>query len=344
MNICILIQRSRPFSARDFHAGAVGGTQAALVVLAEGFAALGHSVTVANTLQAPVSERSVRYCGQEDVRGGRFDLLLLVRDWAPVVESIESARRLLLLTDVEHPDRATLPRAFAWARHVLLMSRFQEGRLLQSHGEPFARLPRTVVGLPIEIADYGDFAETREPLLLYCSVPGRGLVHLQRILPAIRRRVPEAQLVVTSDTTLWGQASQRARYESKLSRIDGLEYLGGVTRPELVDLQKRARVLAYPCHFIEGFCLSAAECLVSGAVPVTTKDFALVETVGDRGVLVKGRPDGFLYRYLFVRAAVRLLTDDRHWLAMARRARADGLSRFAPRTVCERVLALAAAA
>lgn len=341
MNICILIQRTRPFSARDFHTGAVGGTQAALVVLAEGFAALGHTVTVANTLQAPVNERSVRYCGQDEVRGGKFDLLLLVRGWAPVVASIEATRRLLLLTDVEYADPAALAPAFAWARHVLLMSRYQEKRLLQSLGEPFARLPRTVAGLPIDIADYDEFASAREPLLLYCSAPDRGLVHMRKILPAIRRRVPDARLVVTSDKTLWGQESLRPEYERKLSGLDGLEYVGAVDRPELVNLQKRARVLAYPCHFIEGFCLSAAECLVSGAVPVTTKDFALVETVGDCGVLVRGRPEEFLYRYLFVRAAVRLLTNDRHWLAMARRARADGLARFAPRTVCERILAIA---
>jgi glycosyltransferase involved in cell wall biosynthesis len=341
MNICILIQRTRAFSGRDFHEGGVAGTQAALVVLAEGFAALGHSVTVANTLQTPVTERSVRYCGQEDVRSGRFDLVLLVRDWAPVAESIESTRKLLLLTDVDQANRPTLPRALAWTRHVLLMSKYQEQRLLQLLGEAFVRLPRTVTGLPIDVDDYGEFALAREPLLLYCSVPDRGLVHLRKILPAIRRRVPNARLVVTSDTTLRGQESRRAWYEKKLSKLAGVEYLGAVNRPQLVDLQKRARVLAYPCHFMEGFCLSAAECLVSGAVPVTTRDSALVETVGDRGVLVRGRPGGFLYRYLFVHAAVRLLTNEQHWLAMARRARADGLIRFAPRTICERMLAAA---
>jgi glycosyltransferase involved in cell wall biosynthesis len=340
MNICILIERTRPFSGRDFHNGAVGGTQAALVVLAEGFAALGHSVTVANTLPAPVIERSVRYCGQREVLGGRFDLLLLARNWAPAAASIESGRKLLLLTDVEYADHATLARAIAWAPHILLMSAYQERRLLQDLGEPFARRPRTVTGLPINVSDYDEFAVAREPLLLYCSAPDRGLLHFRKILPAIQRRVPEARLIVTSDKTLWGQESLAAIYEKKLLGLAGLEYLGAVSRSVLVDLQKRARVLAYPCDFIEGFCLSAAECLVSGAVPVTTANYALIETVGDRGMLVKGPPGGFLYRFGFVRAAVRLLTDERFWLSAARRAREDGLSRFAPRTVCERILAL----
>ncbi len=318
----------------------MGGTQAALVVLAEGFAALGHSVTVANTLHAPVTVRSVRYCGQQEVRGGRFDLLLLARDWASAVESIESGRKLLLLTDVEYADHASLARALAWAPNVALMSRYQERRLLQALGEPLARRPRTITGLPINVFDYGEFSTARAPLLLYCSAPDRGLVYMRKILPAIQRRVPEARLVVTSDKTLWGQDSLKAVYEKKLRDLPGLEYLGAVSRAELVGLQKRARVLAYPCEFIEGFCLSAAECLVSGAVPVTTADFALVETVGDRGRLIRGRPNGLLYRIGFVRAATRLLKDERYWLSMALRAREHGLARFAPRTVCERILAL----
>lgn len=322
----------------------MGGTQAALVVLAEGFAALGHSVTVANTLSTSVVERAVRYCGQQDVAGAQFELLIMARDWAPVVESIQCRKKLLLLTDVEYGDHATLARAFAWTSRIALMSKYQEAQLLRSLGEPFARLPRAVTGLPVDVSDYGDFAVAREPLLLYCSVPDRGLAHMRRILPAIRRRVPEARLVVTSDKTLWGQESLRACYEAKLRGLEGLDYVGAVSRPALLDLQRRARVLAYPCDFAEGFCLSAAECLVSGAVPVSTADFALAETVGDRGVLIKGRPDGVLYRHRFARAAARLLTDESYWLAMARRARADGLARFAARNVCERLLAPAAAA
>ena len=66
-------------------------------------------------------------------------------------------------------------------------------------------------------------------------------------------------------------------------------------------------------HFEEGFCIAAAECMAAGAVPVTTKAFALTTTVGPAGVLIGGRPRSWFYRRKFVSAAVRLLTDDGHW-------------------------------
>jgi hypothetical protein len=80
---------------------------------------------------------------------------------------------------------------------------------------------------------------------------------------------------------------------------------------------------------------------VSGAVPVTTDGYALRETVGDRGILVSGSVGGFFYRRRFVDAVVNLLLDEEMWWRTARRARDDGLVRFAPATVCTRILDVA---
>ena len=92
----------------------------------------------------------------------------------------------------------------------------------------------------------------------------------------------------------------------------GIRYLGHVDRATLLVEQQRARVMAYPCTFEEGFCIAAAECMAAGAVPVTTNNYALRTTVGDSGSLVSGRPRSWFYRRAFVKAAVRLLTDDQY--------------------------------
>src|SRR6185503_9549688 len=102
----------------------------------------------------------------------------------------------------------------------------------------------------------------------------------------------------------------------------GVKYLGHVDRATLIAEQLRARVMAYPCTFAEGFCIAAAECMAAGAVPVTTNAFALTSTVGDAGILVDGRPRSWFYRRKFVNAAVALLGDDQHWLARSRECRA----------------------
>ena len=105
----------------------------------------------------------------------------------------------------------------------------------------------------------------------------------------------------------------------------GVKYLGHVDRSTLIAEQLRARVMAYSCTFAEGFCIAAAECMAAGAVPVTTNAFALTSTVADAGILVDGRPRSWFYRRKFVKAAIRLLTDDEYWrdrsLACQRHAR-----------------------
>jgi glycosyltransferase involved in cell wall biosynthesis len=187
----------------------------------------------------------------------------------------------------------------------------------------------------IALADYSSLADERHPVLLYCSVPDRGLYYLKDLLPAIRRRVGNATLVITSDFTLWGRAAAKDGFLKFFERERGVEYLGHVDRARLVAEQRRARVLAYPCTFEEGFCIAAAECMAAGAVPVTTKAFALTTTVGDAGILIDGRPRSWFYRRRFVNAVTALLSDDDHWRARSHvcrvRARAYGSDVIAER-------------
>jgi glycosyltransferase involved in cell wall biosynthesis len=79
--------------------------------------------------------------------------------------------------------------------------------------------------------------------------------------------------------------------------------------------------------------------MAAGAVPVTTGASALVTTVADGGVLVKGRPRSWFYRRRFVRACVELLTDDERWRDLVSRGRTRALREYAPATVVDKLLA-----
>jgi glycosyltransferase involved in cell wall biosynthesis len=175
--------------------------------------------------------------------------------------------------------------------------------------------------------------------MLYCSMPDRGLYYLKDLFPAIRRRVPGATLAITSDFTLWGKAGARDAFMRFFEGQQGIAYLGHVGRSALVEEQRRARVMTYPCTFEEGFCIAAAECMAAGAVPVTTDDFALTTTVDGAGVLIPGRPRSWFYKRAFVRAAVRLLTDDQYWLDRSLACRHHARAWDAP-VVADRFLAL----
>lgn len=338
--VLIVLDAGPPFSGRDFRTSGVGGTEACVVLLAEAFSARGATAVVANRIAAPITDAGVRYVPVGSLGEEPFDLVVLIKRWTDAVAD-RGATRVFVWTDVHVGDPAGLARCQAWAHVTLTLSEFQRARLRRRFDNGAIE---ALGAAPIETADYPDPPPIKDRVLIYCSVPDRGLYYLKDVFPAIRRRVPDARLVITSDFTLWGAPPARDAFLKFFKGQPGVEYAGHVTRPELVGWQRRARVMAYPCSFEEGFCLAAAECMAAGAVPVTTRDFALVTTVGDGGVLVRGRPRSWFYRRRFVRACVELLTDDERWRAFATRGRRRALESYAPARVLDRLLAAAARA
>ena len=338
--VLFLFDSGPPFSGRDYRTSGVGGTQSCIVLLAEALSARGAAVVVANRVAAPVTDAGVRYVPVSSIGADAFDLVVLWKHWSDAAAN-RGATRMFIWTDVHIPDAANLARCRAWAHVSLTFSEFQRGRLVSATG---AANLEALGAAPIEVADYADEPSSKERMLLYCSVPDRGLYYLKDLFPKIQRHVPDARLVITSDFTLWGARPAKEAFLKFFKGYAGVEYSGHVSRPELVASQRRARVMAYPCTFEEGFCLAAAECMAAGAVPVTTRAYALTTTVADAGVLVNGRPRSWFYRRRFVRACVELLTDDVRWRALAARGRTRALREYAPQRVLDKVLDAAARA
>jgi glycosyltransferase involved in cell wall biosynthesis len=322
------------FTGADFRGVGVGGTESCVVLLAEELARRGARVVVANNVTDVTSERGVTYQPLHSPDAGPSDIVVLWKHWSDVAVN-HGGRKIFLWTDVHVTDPRTLRRAREWADISFTLSRFQYERLLAVSGRDKLL---SLDGAPIAVDDYAGDVAKKEPLLLYCSVPDRGLYYLKELFPRIRRRVPEARLAITSDFSLWGAQPAKASFQRFFEGHEAVDYFGHVSRHELVALQRRARVMAYPCNFPEGFCLAAAECCAAAAVPVTTKGYALVESVADGGVLIPGHPRGWLYRRRFVRACVELLTDDARWQAYAERGRRRALDLFAPARVLDRLL------
>jgi len=155
--------------------------------------------------------------------------------------------------------------------------------------------------------------------------------------------MPDAELLITSDFSLWGWAPGTEDYRRQLAGISGISFLAKVSRPELVCLQRSAKVMAYPCTYPEGFCLAALECLAAGAVPVTTNDFALITTVGDSGVLLDGQPGQPAYDEAFVEQTVRLLRDESARIGLAAQGRRRVFEQFGWGAIADRFEAVVAA-
>jgi glycosyltransferase involved in cell wall biosynthesis len=325
------------FTAASYRGRGAGGTEALVVLEAEELARRGRHVVVATPCVEPARCEGVSYMHVSGARAVRSAVTVLVKHWSPSVAG-RTGVRVFLPTDVHVPDKAGIRRCVEWAHHVCAMSDYQRSRVQEALGVGAF----VVIGVPVAVDEYAGGDDARDPVLLYCSMPDRGLYYLQHLFPAIRRHVPGATLVITSDFTLWAQPAAKGAFMRFFEGQPGVEYLGHVPRAELVRQQQRARVMGYPCRFEEGFCIAAAECMAAGTVPITTKDFALVTTVGDAGVLLRGRPRGWCYRRAFVRETVRLLLDDEAWTVRSRACREHVREHFHPARVVDRLEAVLA--
>jgi hypothetical protein len=323
------------FTGARHHEAGVGGTEALVVVLAETLARRGIDVTVAAQVPAASGFRGVSYV-PVDPPPRHAAVTVLVKRWSAAAAGA-AAPRVFLATDVHVPDPAELARNLAWSTVSAALSPFMRTKL--SAVVPAPRME--ILPPPLALEDYPTSLEGRGPVLLYCSMPDRGLYYLKDLFPAIRRRVPGATLAITSDFTLWGKPAAKDAFDRFFRSHSGVTYLGHVDRSTLVAEQRRARVMAYPCTFPEGFCIAAAECMAAGTVPITTNAFALTTTVDDAGVLVDGRPRSWFYRRRFVKAAVRLLTDDGYWRERSEACRRRAQAWDAP-VVADRFLQLVA--
>lgn len=164
------------------------------------------------------------------------------------------------------------------------------------------------IDLPVRTWDYETPVEKAPHRLIFTSVPDRGLEYVAQTFPKIREQVPDASLVVTSDYRLWGAISPtNDRYIQMFMRMGGVEFLGAVSRDRLVQEQLKAQIHYYPCNYEELFCIAAAESMVAGVLPITSKTGALVTT--NMGIIIDGGLGDPVTQQRFIQTTVEKLFD-----------------------------------
>jgi tetratricopeptide (TPR) repeat protein len=127
---------------------------------------------------------------------------------------------------------------------------------------------------------------------IYSSFANRGLLYLLQMWRRIRERFPTATLHIHCDVeNQWLNAIETSHMQAIKTMLidlknDGIFYRGWTNKSELYATWKTADVWFYPTTFLETFCLTALECALSKTLAVTFPIGSLLETVGDRGVLI----------------------------------------------------------
>jgi len=191
-----------------------------------------------------------------------------------------------------------------------------------------------VIDLPIRVYDLDAYNVGKHPKrMIFTSVPDRGLHIMRDAWKTIKKKVPEASLVITSDYRLWGLHEPRnERFRAQWIGEKDVIFLGAIKRGNLIEEQLKADLFVYPCNYSELFCVSLAEAQACGVYPITSNIGALATT--NMGTIVKGNPEdsrsGFMKQ--FCDEVVNKLNDPQ-LSVLQERVKDKSIERFSPQKI-----------
>lgn len=263
----------------DIEGRGVGGAELAMLTWAETMAGRGHQVRVYNDPRIAGVQCGVEFLPQRAFapREDR-DVFIVYRSPNPFIRIAKAAVRVHWSFD-QHTIGNYARDIFPHVDWVVCISPFHVDYHRRSYGIRDGKIGYLDLGVRLADYDRDPEGERIAGRCIFCSVPDRGLDILRVLWPMIKGKVPHASLVITSDYRLWGApAPLNHHYRLAFLHLPDVVFLGKVERSRLVQEQSAAEVMSYPCTYEELFCISAAECQVAGAFPVTSDRGALPTT------------------------------------------------------------------
>jgi glycosyltransferase involved in cell wall biosynthesis len=295
---------AEPWSPPTAKKNGIGGSETAVIAVAEGLAKRGHRVRVFCDCDQPGLHDEVEWCPLEELYGleGSCDLFVAWRD-------------AIIAEGGYYPNFAPKTKAI-WA-HDLDVANFTHARSLlvqrvvcvsEWHKRFFCETnkvhPDQVLasrnGIHLERFDV-EGARRNPKKVVYSSSPERGLPSLLGMWPKIKARVPDAELHVYYGVAVWEAMAKKFKSEmargnisNLLGRLElmkpfGVHTRGRVNQAELAKEFLSAGVWSMPTWFAETSCITSQEAQAAGLRIVTSRGIgAMEETTGDRGAYVEG--------------------------------------------------------
>ena len=301
-----------PFDGATIYEQGLGGSESALFFMARELAKLGHRVQVFCHTWRPGVYEGVEYHNlatfPKAAAAQVFDVFIVSRFPQVFAQPFNSRLKVMWNHDnLVEPGKYR--RETFRADLFFTLSAYHEAEYLSQLPElaPFCR--RTKNGVDLELARQAREGVTKDMTkVVYVSRPERGLeILLRQIWPRLLRAWPELHL------DLMGyQAPDKPGQEHLKALVAAAPrtmVLGSLDKPEYYRHLAQAALLLYPCSFPEISCIAALEAQALGTPIITSRDFALVETVGVPDYLIPGRPAFPEYQESFANRALDYLED-----------------------------------
>lgn len=197
---------------------------------------------------------------------------------------------------------------------VVSVSHFQRDEMERLYGVDSDKIAIIHNGIDLERYNSAAQPTTRiqagpGPTLLFVGrlTPKKGLQHLLAALPEVRKRLPDARLVVVGGSPIFDFYGAELRALARTLNLDGcVEWHMSVSERELPGFYAAADLCVFPSEGYESLPTVALEAMAVGVPVVTTRSWGTPEATGDDhpGLIEEGRPE------IIAETVVRLLTSD----------------------------------
>jgi glycosyltransferase involved in cell wall biosynthesis len=315
-----------PWNGATIQKTGMGGSETMAWELSRRLARMGHRVRLYGHC-TPTMEGlfdGVEFYDQGRYRNLECDVLIASRrpDAVDDSYSVKATARILWVHDVHVGEGLNFTRAYRFDA-ILALSDWHKRTLMNVYPSvPESKIVVTRNGIDLarfcahepwpsdaeDCPSCGLNQDYHEPIkrdphkCVFSSSPDRGLQPLLDMWPRIREQVPTATLHIFYGWDNWEKVAKINGDRAQLAQIANLKHLAGtlpgvtlrgrVSQEELAQEFLSAGVWTYPTWFWETSCITAMEAQAAGLHIVTSHLAALVETVGDRGVLLRAdNPD-----------------------------------------------------
>lgn len=315
MKIVFLPVSCSLFHGRTLDERPMGGTETAVIRLAEALDALGHEVAVVTEMPTFPVTKPPYITRQQLERMQGIDAVVVVRDWEGLFYPMQAKKRILWTGDAFNSTYnygIGDPRLSKQIDSLVLVSRWHQETLCEKSGFPLEKT--FVLRNGISLANFSGKEKRHSRRLIYSSGPNRGLKHLKPIFQTLKAKYSDLELHIFGSFTrhklAWmDKVEEDEPYKLLFSGLSGVYFKGSIKQKDLAREFMQASILAYPTDFEETSCITAMEAQAGGCPVVTTDLAALKETVGEAGLLIEGNAKTEAYQEQFVQAVSRLFDD-----------------------------------
>ncbi len=283
----------------------LGGSESAVIRMAQELAKIGFDVTVFNDCTSddsnPGRYDGVNYCPLNEAHSGSgFDVCIVSRSVKPIAENwhiIQKSRHVCLWmhdTFCEGDDiiedlvlQGRLQEIFTLSDwHTGYVTHCQHGKrrnfdILKNH------IFMTRNGIGNMNPGWIDVRDKDPNLFVFNASVTKGMVPLvKQIWPKVKARIPEAKLKIVGGYYKFREASgpdqQQKDWTEMVAEYGGdIEFTGVITQQEISDILRKASYMIYPVGFPETFGISTLEALAHNVPLITCRFGALEETAID---------------------------------------------------------------